>query len=1025
MSKKTFDIFPYSWHVYEENGSTGIRIFGLNNKNENVFILVQDFLPYVYVELPNNIPWSESSIRTLCNKLEVVAGSCCPIQKEFYLLKKFYFFKPEKGRDGNYIQDEKGLYVEKTYPFLKCHFGTVSDIKNFGWKIKKEIYIGSIGKIQLKMHEQESNPILQFQCARNIYPTNWFSFVGKKITSEDTKESSCPHEFIIPSKNFLASKNTSIARPLILSFDIEVNSTNPNKSPSEDIQNPGNRVFQISCVLCRNGDKEEIWEKYLLTLCKNKKGEIIEADQEIVGTNVEIRMFETEGDLLEGFTEFIQEKNPNIVIGYNIFLFDIPYMYERSKVCGVNNTFDLMSPVKGYHAKYEDIKWSSKAYGKQEYKYMDAHGIIWFDLYPVIFRDYKLNDYRLKTVSDFFLGQTKDDLSVKGIFKCYKLFTAKSLGVVGKYCVCDSFLVLKLFEKLQMWIGHVEMSNTCNVPIFTLYTQGQQIKMYSQVYRKCLQDGYVIDKTSYDLINTFEEDKYAGAYVFNPIPGLYDMVTSFDFCSLYPSAIIAYNIDYTTFVNDPEIPDDKCHIFKWHDCIGGPHDNIIRKTKIKAENVICTDRYFRFLKEPKGMIPTLLENLLAARKRANKDKKALQATLINLQGIEREDAERMVVQLDKRQLSFKINCNSMYGAMGARKGYLPFLPGAMCTTFKGRVSIEKAVNWLKDNHDIKLIYGDTDSAYFSFPQYSTIKDAKDLDRHCREIENEVSIQFPPPMKLSYEEHIYWKYLIVSKKRYMALTCDVNGKIEEKMTIRGVLLNRRDNSEYIRNYYSKIIMKAFYNEPLNQIIHLAHDEMSKILSYTVPIKELSITKSVGDVAGYKIRALSEDDKKCSKRLESLDLLDDRADLALVRKILNLFIEKEDISEYSGTLEYLIFKEYVSKALPGQVQLAERMRSRGTRVDVGERLGYVITEGNCGLKGRLSQKMEDVNYFKEHTGSLKIDPLYYIHLAIKPFDEILSAVYGTKDCFKNFYKARENYSKVQVELNGLFTPNIILF
>jgi DNA polymerase elongation subunit (family B) len=338
-------------------------------------------------------------------------------------------------------------------------------------------------------------------------------------------------------------------------------------------------------------------------------------------------------------------------------------------------------------------------------------------------------------VSEFFLGegQTKDPLTVKGIFKCYRMFTTDSLSVVGKYCVQDSLLVLKLFEKLQLWIGLCEMSNTCNVPIFTLFTQGQQIKMYSQVYKKCLHDNIVIDSEAAALVSPSDtDDKYTGAYVFPPVPGLYEMVTSYDFSSLYPSAIIAYNIDYTTLVLDKNVPDDKCHIFDWHDHLGCSHDQIIRKTKIK--NPICEKRYFRFLKEPLGIVPTLLKNLLDARKKTNAEKKELQKLLGGLQGVEKEDVERMIVVLDKRQLSYKINANSMYGAMGARKGYLPFLPGAMCTTFKGRVSIEKAAKWLVENHQANLVYGDTDSCYVSFPQYTTPAHAKDMDSFCREIE---------------------------------------------------------------------------------------------------------------------------------------------------------------------------------------------------------------------------------------------------------------------------------------------------
>ena len=112
----------------------------------------------------------------------------------------------------------------------------------------------------------------------------------------------------------------------------------------------------------------------------------------------------------------------------------------------------------------------------------------------------------MKVVSEHFIGETKDPLSAKDIFKCYKMAfgkngkwndtkkAAKSLGVVGKYCVQDSVLVGKLFNMLQTWVGLTEMAKTCNVPIFYLYTKGQQIKVFSQVYKKCLKDDFAISK---------------------------------------------------------------------------------------------------------------------------------------------------------------------------------------------------------------------------------------------------------------------------------------------------------------------------------------------------------------------------------------------------------------------------------------------------------------------------------------------------------------------------------------------------
>jgi len=476
-----------------------------------------------------------------------------------------------------------------------------------------------------------------------------------------------------------------------------------------------------------------------------------------------------------------------------------------------------------------------------------------------------------------------------------------------------------------------------------------------------------------------------------------------------------------------DIEVDKTHNFVAngiivHNC----HDVSIRKTKPK--NIVCGHQRFRFMKEPAGVIPTLLKNLLDARKRTNAEMKRLKSTLSTLPPDEKSLTERLITVLDKRQLSYKVSANSMYGGMGVKKGYLPFLPGAMCTTARGRESIEKASKFLVENLGGKLIYGDTDSCYLSFPKYTTEAHAKDLDLYCRQVEEEMTSLFPRPMKFAYEEAIYWRYLILSKKRYMALKCDTNGVISSKIEKRGVLLSRRDNSAYSREFYSKVIMSSFYKEPVEKVLLTMTDELNRLSNHSVTAKDLTISKSVGDIKDYKIRPLPDDNKKLEKRLKELELLDERADLAAVRTIFQSYVDKNeteyDMLRLKYGLEHLIVQEYINKALPSQVQLAEKMRRRGTRVDPGERIGYCVIESDHNIKDKLFNKIEDIDYYKEHSTILTIDSLYYSKLMINPIDEVLSAVYKKEDLFKKYYKSRETYWKVVKQLKELFQPKIRL-
>ena len=109
---------------------------------------------------------------------------------------------------------------------------------------------------------------------------------------------------------------------------------------------PGDKIFQISCVLF----KESNYDKFLLTLG--------EPDPDKVGKDVEIQMFNTEANLLLGFTEFITEYNPQVILGYNILGFDIPYMIERAKFQMVMYDFDQMGYIKFQHANNLSNQWN-------------------------------------------------------------------------------------------------------------------------------------------------------------------------------------------------------------------------------------------------------------------------------------------------------------------------------------------------------------------------------------------------------------------------------------------------------------------------------------------------------------------------------------------------------------------------------------------------------------------------------------------------------------------------------------------
>jgi DNA polymerase elongation subunit (family B) len=1053
-----FDFFAFNWTHRDEYTEEGlkntIRIYGINKKNESVYVKIPDFQIPMWIELPKEIEWTEHYIRVITNQFMNVKKEIRPTHISFQKLHKLYYaeVKEKKDKDGN------KYYEKKKFPYLCAMFDNTQALEIFKNIIStyKGYQIDGIGKLKFKCHcfERSITPVLKLFAVRNLPSSGWITGIGKKVCSED-KESTKKHEYICSFTQLMKTKDDKIKTlpivyPKVLSFDNEAYSSVENSMPNS--KKPEDKVFQIGCTLLEQNGKNKTYKKYLLSL-----GEPSPIDGVIV------KHFKTEYKLYVGFMELIKETDPDIIIGYNIFGWDITYMNDRMLFFGYN--WNDISSIKGKDSIIKEINWESSAYGKQDMKYIESEGRLFIDLLPYIKRNYKLHNYRLETVCDEFLKNiNKDPLKAKDMFKLYKENKPEGLSLIGKYCAQDSYVTLLLYEKLLIWFDLVEASTTNGVPMLYLYTKGQQIKMYSQVLQYCIHNNIVVESNAY-IPN--ENDNYTGAFVEEPINGLYKGIVPFDFASLYPSIIMAYNIDYSKLVVDENIPDEDCNVFIWNDHVQCEHDPKIiekkekerkrkeekerkEKDKIKKsrekqnklslkngdikivqeegkneedinifenpdqekpkseKKVVCASYHFRFLKadkSEKGVIPTLLENLIRARKNTRKQIEENEKLIDNLKNDFKqtsnidfkdkiikdiENLEELNLCLDKRQLSYKISANSMYGAMGVKKGYLPFLQGAMCVTAKGRESIHKASDYLQNKCGGTVIYNDTDSAYTYFKCLEN-KPMNECWDYVEKVVQQIvdSKLFPSPMKLEFEGKIYNKFLILTKKRYVAQPIDRDGNVSSKLVKRGIVLQRRDNCQFLRDIYQMTI-----------------DKILKYIDIITNIKDKNLSL-----------------RELQNIPEIKDILD-----SIIFSIDTLFQWKYNFKNFiiTKTLTRLP-KDYKGKRMPVHAFLASKMEKRGIPIQIGSRIEYLLLDiSNVGYnKKELQQeKVEDSVYFSEFRELLRIDYLYYLRTqVVKPIDELIKLCLGIHKFMENQFEFRVNKTNLLASFKNKLKPQII--
>ncbi|KAM2815549.1 hypothetical protein COP1_039900 [Malus domestica] len=273
-------------------------------------------------------------------------------------------------------------------------------------------------------------------------------------------------------------------------------------------------------------------------------------------------------------------------------------------------------------------------YGTRESKEVTVEGRVQFDLLQAMQRDYKLSSYSLNSVSAHFLSEQKEDVH-HSIISDLQNGNAETRRRFAVYCLKDAYLPQRLLDKLMYIYNYVEMARVTGVPMSFLLSRGQSIKVLLQLLRKAKQKNLLIP---YVKKAGSEQGTYEGATVLEAKAGFYEKpIATLDFASLYPSIMMAYAIALCEKLWPKWYPFFYVKV----------KPEVVHKLNIPPECVNKTPSGETFVKSnlQKGTHPEILEELLAARKRAKADlKKAV---------------------LDGRQLTLKISANSVYGFTGA------------------------------------------------------------------------------------------------------------------------------------------------------------------------------------------------------------------------------------------------------------------------------------------------------------------------------------------------------------------------
>ncbi|XP_054160471.1 DNA polymerase delta catalytic subunit-like [Oppia nitens] len=758
-----------------------MRMFGVTDNGMSVVCHIHGFAPYFYIPSPNSI--KKENLSQFMDKLNKAVIQDMRSNND----------NIENAVLAVDIIQKQSIYGYKGYekiPFLKITMCLPRLVAAAARILSNSSAFSTEG---IQSYESNIDYDIRFMVDTHVVGCNWIELPAGTYTIRNVEEmdSRCQLEVDIAYNKFKSYEpegNWSKIAPLrVLSFDIEC-AGRKGIFPEPDMD----PVIQIANYVIRQGEREPFIKViFCLKDCAP-----------IVGN--EVKCFEDEKKLLNAWADFVRECDPDMITGYNIQNFDLGYLIERAKHIKCN-TFPFLGRIKRSQTKVRTRVLQSKQLGKRENKDINIEGRVQFDLLLVLLRDYKLRSYTLNAVSYHFLQEQKEDVH-HSIITELQNGTDQTRKRLAVYCLKDALLPLKLIDKLMCIINYMEMARVTGVPLSYLLTRGQQVKVVSQLLRKALEQDLLMPS-----LKPAQGDDFSGALVIEPVRGYYDVpIATLDFASLYPSIMMAHNLCYTTLLQPKKINE-----MKEDQYIRTPAGSYFVKTDVR-----------------KGLLPEILEDLLAARKKAKEDLKK-----------EKDPLKRKV--LDGRQLALKISANSVYGFTGAQVGKLPCLDISQSVTAFGRLMIDltkKSVEemYTVDNgypKDAQVIYGDTDSVMVNFG----VKTVSEAMKFGQQAAIEITKKFISPIKLEFEK-VYFPYLLINKKRYAGLYWTKPEKYD-KMDCKGIETVRRDNCPLVANMISTCLQKLLIDRDQEGAVDYAKQTISDLLCNRVDISNLIITKEL--------------------------------------------------------------------------------------------------------------------------------------------------------------------------------------
>ena len=594
-----------------------------------------------------------------------------------------------------------------------------------------------------KRREYDLGFITKYIIDRKLKPLNWYSIEGELLANEDIGGiANLDVDFCLRVENIneIGESGKKNFFPKVLAYDIETDEFEIGKG----------EIVLISLV---GKDFERV-----LSWKKDSKKSYVEKCKD-------------EADMLEKFVGYVKEYDPDVLTGYFSDGFDLPYLRARAEYNGMKLNLGLDN--------------SPPTFTRGNTRTGKINGIIHVDLFRFIRNVYsqylQSETLSLNEVASELLGEKKIEWEHSHSSKLDK----NRWEDYFEYNLHDSLLAYKLYEKI--WPDMLEFTKIVQEPLFDISrsTMASQVEDYL-IHNLERFNEIAERRPGYEEIGRRRaEGRYEGAYVFQPIPGLYKNLAFFDFTSMYGSVIVSFNLSRSTLLE--------------------------KKEKNSTEVDIGKKVYFS---KEKGFFAEMLEEIIEKRKQYKK-----------------EYAKNPDSLLKARSNAFKLLTNAAYGYQGFFGARYYCIEAAAGTAALAKKEIKKTIEYI-GKKGYKVVYGDTDSISFLR--------GKKSKKQVLDLLKKINSKLPGIMELDLEGFFKRGIWVTkrtgdfgAKKKYALIGED------NKIKIRGFETVRRDWCKLARKTQNEILKMILENGDDRKAKKYLEKIIKKIKNRDVDLKDLVI------------------------------------------------------------------------------------------------------------------------------------------------------------------------------------------